>query len=92
MADAPAHDYAILKAAEERQGGHPGFEVPTLYRALRRMREVGLVRSLGDQGGDDGERRQYWQATSLGRAVLAAEIDRLEALVAVGKRVVAESA
>ena len=88
VADAPTHGYAILKEAEERRGGHPGFEIPTLYRALRRMREDGLVRSLKGGGDEpDGRRRQYWQATSLGKEVLAAEIARLEAVVEAGRRV-----
>ena len=88
VADEPTHGYAILKEAEERHGGHPGFEVPTLYRALRRMREAGLVRSLRDHGDEsDDQRRQYWQATPLGRRVLDAEIARLEAVVEAGRRV-----
>ena len=79
VAEGPTHGYAILKQAEERTGGHPGFEIPTLYRALRRMKEDGLVRSLSGAGDEpDGRNRQYWQATPLGRDVLAAEIDRLE--------------
>jgi DNA-binding PadR family transcriptional regulator len=88
VADEPTHGYAILKQAEGRHGGHPGFEVPTLYRALRRMREAGLVRSLRDHGDEsDDRRRQYWQATPLGRRVLEAEITRLEAVVEAGRRV-----
>ena len=90
VADGPTHGYAILKEAEERRGGHPGFEIPTLYRALRRLREEGLVRSLrGVDEEPDARRRQYWQATSLGRDVLAAEIARLEAVVEAGKSRVA---
>ena len=89
-ADGPVHGYAILKETEERQGGHPGFEVPTLYRALRRMREDGLVRSLrGVDEEPDARQRQYWQATELGREVLAAEIARLETVVEAGKSRVA---
>jgi len=84
----PVHGYAILKEAEARHGGHPGFEIPTLYRALRRMREAGLVRSLRDHGDDtEDQRRQYWQATPLGGRVLEAEIARLEAVVEAGRRV-----
>ena len=90
VAETPTHGYAILKEAEARGGGHPGFEIPTLYRALRRMRDEGLVRSLRGGGEEpDGRRRQYWQATSLGRDVLAAEVTRLEAVVEAGKRRVA---
>jgi DNA-binding PadR family transcriptional regulator len=85
IADSPRHGYAILKDAEERTGGSPGFEIPTLYRALRRMRGQGLVRALKQHGEGEDARRQYWQATELGQRVLALEVERLETLVAAGR-------
>ena len=97
VAETPTHGYAILKDAKDRMGRHPGFEIPTLYRALRRMRDLGLIRSLESRDAEETDtRRQFWQATSLGRDVLAAEIDRLERIVAEGgasvRRIAAESA
>lgn len=84
------HGYAILKDAEDRGGGSAGFEIPTLYRALRRMRDEGLVRSLGSRAGEgEDARRRYWQATELGQETLALEIDRLEGIVAEGRERVA---
>ena len=90
VAEKPKHGYAILKDAEQRMGRHPGFEIPTLYRALRRMRDLGLVRALASRAPEEKDsRRQYWQATVLGRAALAAEIARLERVVAEGSASVA---
>lgn len=88
VVDQPRHGYAILQEAEERAGGHPGFEIPTLYRALRRMREAGLVSAVEAPAAAHGadERREYWQATALGRDVLKAELARLEAIVATGRK------
>jgi len=91
-AEKPQHGYAILKDAQKRMGRHPGFEIPTLYRALRRMRDIGLVRSLASRGDEKDARRQYWQATALGCEALAAEIDRLERVVAEGSASVARIA
>lgn len=86
VAEKPRHGYGILKDAERRMGRQPGFQIPTLYRALRRMREEGLVRSLASRAGDDEDaRRQYWQATTLGVDVLRLELARLEGIVAEGK-------
>lgn len=87
VVDQPRHGYAILQEAEERAEGHPGFEIPTLYRALRRMREAGLVRTVKAPADarDTDERREYWQATELGREVLRAELARLEAILATGR-------
>lgn len=88
VVDRPRHGYAILQEAEERAGGHPGFEIPTLYRALRRMREVGLIRTTKApaEARDADERREYWQATALGRNVLKAELARLETIVETGRK------
>ena len=85
VVDRPRHGYAILQESEARAGGHPGFEIPTLYRALRRMRDAGLVCSAEAPASSADERREYWQATALGRKVLEAELERLEVIVATGR-------
>src|SRR6185436_16222040 len=84
VVDRPRHGYAILQEAEERTGGKPGFEIPTFYRAIRRLRIAGLIRAA-DGEPDADERREYWEATPLGRRTLEAELARLEAAVAVGR-------
>ena len=85
VVDKPRHGYAILQEAEERTAGRPGFEIPTLYRALRRLRDIGLIRIAAAPAPDADERREYWDATPLGRRVLEAELARLEAAVHVGR-------
>src|SRR6185295_19693961 len=85
VVDRPRHGYAILQEAEERTGGRPGFEIPTLYRALQRLRDVGLIRTVGTPEPDADERREYFEATASGRQALEAELTRLEAAVAVGR-------
>lgn len=85
VVDQPRHGYAILQEAEARSGGHPGFEIPTLYRALRRLRDVGLVRVAEAPAASVDERREYWEVTPLGREVLEAELERLEAIVTTGR-------
>jgi DNA-binding PadR family transcriptional regulator len=85
VVDQPRHGYAILQEAEARTGGRPGFEIPTLYRALRRLRDADLIRSVEPPAPAPDERRDYWEATSLGRRALDAELTRLEAAVAIGR-------
>ena len=88
VAERPRHGYAILQLADERTGGRPGFEIPTLYRALRRMRDEGLIEQADAPADEDADgRREYWRATPLGRDVLDEEIRRLEALVVAGRAV-----
>lgn len=81
----PRHGYAILQEAEERAGGNPPFEIPTLYRALRRMREADLIGPAHPPTPEVDDRREYWKATPLGRRVLKAELERLEVLLAAGR-------
>lgn len=83
--DRARHGYAILQETEQRNGGRSSFEIPTLYRALRRMREAGLIQPAPAPGEDVDARRDYWQTTPLGREVLLLELRRLEALVSAGR-------
>lgn len=85
VVDRPRHGYGIFQEAEDRTDGRPGFEIPTLYRALRRMRKAGLVRHADPPEPDPDERREYWQTTEMGRRALEAELDRLEVALEVGR-------
>lgn len=85
VVDRPRHGYAILQEAEERSDGRPGFEIPTLYRALRRLRQAGLIRTAEPPEPEPDERREYWVATSLGRRALKAELTRMQVMVTVGR-------
>lgn len=86
VVDGPRHGYGILQDADDRTGGRPGFEIPTLYRALRRMRDEGLIeKAEPPEGEDEDPRREHWRATGLGREALREEIRRLEVIVAAGR-------
>lgn len=85
VVDRPRHGYAILQEAEERTEGRPGFEIPTLYRALRRLRDEGMVVVVDPPADDLDERREYWSATQEGVRALRAEMARLEVALAVGR-------
>lgn len=88
VADRPRHGYGILQDADARTDGRPGFEIPTLYRALQRMHGAGLIeRAEPPDDEDEDPRREHWRATPLGRDVLRLEIRRLEALVSAGRAV-----
>jgi len=79
------HGYAIMRAIQERTGG-PAMHAGTLYRALARLVETGLIAEIeeGAQPGED-ERRRYYRLTRLGREVAAAEAHRLEAQVSAAR-------
>ena len=79
LGDGERHGYAIMQEARRRSDGQVQLEPGTLYRALRRMREAGLVTEMTGRGGD--ERRRTYRLTALGRRVAAAEAQRMAGLV-----------
>lgn len=80
LLDEDAHGYAIMRSVEERSGGTTSLHAGTLYRALSRLVDAGLIVELEEppEEGTD-ERRRYYRVTPSGRRVAAAEARRLEA-------------
>ena len=81
LADGECHGYGIMQEVEERTGGEVRLGPGTLYGAIRRLREDGLIE---EQPGPD-ERRRIYRLTSYGREVARLEVERLEALYAAAK-------
>lgn len=83
LADGERHGYAIMQEAAERTGGAVRLGAGTLYGALKRLLEGGLVAEGGERAdpamGD--ERRRYYRLTPFGLAVARAEARRLDAVV-----------
>ena len=65
----PAHGYVIIEMLRESSGGT--FDLPegTIYPALHRLEEDGLLSSQWSENG--GRRRRIYQMTSKGRLALA---------------------
>lgn len=82
LTEGERHGYAIMRAVHERTGGASVLHAGTLYRALARFVEAGLLEELDErpEPGSD-ERRRYYRLTPLGRRVAAAEARRLESQV-----------
>jgi DNA-binding PadR family transcriptional regulator len=77
------HGYAIMKEVTASSKGTVRLGPGTLYGALKRLLEAGLVDEHGDRPdpelGDD--RRRYYRLTKLGLRVARLEAHRLEAMV-----------
>lgn len=76
LAAGERHGYGILQDIEAR-GESSVPDVGTMYRALARMVDTGLIESAGV--GD--ERRNYYRITGRGLRVARAEAQRLHALM-----------
>jgi DNA-binding PadR family transcriptional regulator len=76
LAAGERHGYGIIQDIEARgESGVP--DVGTMYRALARMVEAGLIAAV--PGGD--ERRNNYRITDRGLKVARAEAQRLDALM-----------
>ena len=88
------HGYGIRQDIIEHTRGAIELEAGNLYRTIRRLETDGLLdeSSSAAAAGDD-ERRRYYRLTPFGRRVLAAELERLRALVRLGeeRRIIASS-
>jgi DNA-binding PadR family transcriptional regulator len=82
LASGERHGYGIIQDIEAR-GETPVPDVGTMYRALARMAETGLIEAAERRPGPDtgDERRNYYRITSVGLRVARAEARRLGALV-----------
>jgi DNA-binding PadR family transcriptional regulator len=81
LAEDPLHGYGIIKAVEERSRSGVLLDPANLYRTLRRMRRDGWIEEVDDQTDEGGDRRRTFAVTVFGRAVLRAEVRRLERLL-----------
>jgi DNA-binding PadR family transcriptional regulator len=81
------HGYAIMQAVSTMTGGRETILPGTLYAALARMVDEGLVEESEPRHDDasGGPARRYYRRTRFGRAVARAESERLRALLNVAR-------
>ena len=80
LADADRHGYAIMQEVEDRTGGAVRLGPGTLYGAIKRLRDDGLIEEREVEG-DTAERRRSYHLTVLGRQVARLEAERLKDMV-----------
>ncbi len=78
------HGYGIAKRAEELSNGRVKLSAGTLYGALDRLTEQGLISVDGEEQ-VEGRKRRYYAISEPGRDEVIAEVARLEASVAAAK-------
>jgi DNA-binding PadR family transcriptional regulator len=80
------HGYAILKDVEALSDGKVRLSTSTLYGALGRLLDQGLIERVRNEEEENigpGLPRKAYTLSETGRRVLEAETDRLQSLVAV---------
>lgn len=80
VAEEPRYGYDIGREVEERSGGTISPSIGSLYLAIQRLQDQGLLEEATGHD-DEDSRRRYYRATELGRRVAEAEARRLARLV-----------
>lgn len=83
LADAPRHGYAIITDVRERTEGQMDLTPSTLYDALARLADQGLIAetSAPPDAPTTDSRRRYYALTRSGRDAAQEETGRLTRLV-----------
>jgi DNA-binding PadR family transcriptional regulator len=81
----PMHGYGVMKFVEEVSGGAVKVGPGTLYGAVSTLKNEKIIEMVREEG-----RRKEYQLTDKGKAVLNAQLDRLEQMVGLGKKALKE--
>ena len=84
LADGPKHGYGVLKEIEEASGEPLRSSTGTLYLAIQRLEQEGLIEEDETVAGEDS-RRRYYRLTAEGRGVAVGETRRLATLLGVAR-------
>jgi DNA-binding PadR family transcriptional regulator len=76
LAEQPLHGYGVIQAVAGLSGGDVKLRAGTLYGALDRLDERGLI-EVDREEAVDGRLRRYYRLTDSGVGALSAEIERL---------------
>lgn len=92
LADGASHGYAIIKEIETLTDGEMRPNTGSMYLALHRLLEDGLILESAVKGED--ARRRHYKLSDAGRAAARSEARRLAQLVriATGKRLIPRAA
>jgi DNA-binding PadR family transcriptional regulator len=79
LAGGEQHGYAVMLDVERRTSGAISLHAGSLYRALNRLLEAGLIEELAERPAleHDDERRRYYRLTTNGLEVARGEAQRL---------------
>ncbi len=84
LAGGDLHGYGIIKEVESLSDGRLRLSPGTLYGALDRLKNDGLVEITGEER-VEGRLRRYYRLTDDGASTLQQEIDRQERVTAIAR-------
>jgi PadR family transcriptional regulator, regulatory protein PadR len=84
----PMHGYALIQDIRERSSGELQLATSSVYAAIGRLCDEGLLNDLGERGQSAGPARRFFGLTSLGREVARLEAERVQRLAVLARRLV----
>jgi DNA-binding PadR family transcriptional regulator len=76
LAEEPLHGYGVIRAVQDLSQGDVVLRPGTLYGALDRLTEQGLIEADREEA-VDGRLRRYYRITDGGATALATQAERL---------------
>lgn len=76
LAERPLHGYGVMRAVDELSAGRLKLRAGTLYAALDRLADDGLL-AVDREEAVDGRLRRYYRLTDHGAVALQEEVARL---------------
>ena len=80
LAEHPLHGYGIIQEVERETEGRLRLEPSPLYRRLKRLMDLNVVRQVLPEPPPTDERRTYYDLTPFGHRVVEAEAARITQL------------
>ena len=77
LAAQPRHGYGVVQAVADLSGGEVKLRPGTLYGALDRLAEQGLIQ-VDREEAVEGRLRRYYRLSDSGAAALLGEVERLK--------------
>ena len=82
LAEGEKHGYAIMQTVSRISANQFRMGPGTLYKTIQRLLDLTLIEETEGAGQSDHEnRRRYYKLTRTGKAVLAADLSRMESVV-----------
>jgi DNA-binding PadR family transcriptional regulator len=90
LAEQPRHGYALLKDIESLSEGRVRLSTGTLYGALRRLLDDGLIERFEQE--DTSREKQAYRLAPGGRKILEAELHRMKQITEAAARLLPKEA
>ncbi len=85
LASGERHGYAIIQDVQSRTSGETRLTASTLYAALKRLLDAGLIDEVDVPGASGGPPRRHYRLTKAGERAGRAEAARLEQLATLAR-------